>query len=282
MDSGPRTIRELVIEPGRSERNYWSDIWRYRELFYILSWRDLSVRYKQTVIGIAWAVIRPVLTMVIFTVVFGYLASFKGAHGPPYPILVLAGLLPWQFISSAVSEASGSLIGNANLITKVYFPRVIIPVSSIIVSLTDAAISLLLLLVLMAGYRFAPPIQIFLLPAYGLLAFGLASGIGLFATALNVKYRDFRYVIPFLVQIGAYVAPVGYRSAIVAERYSDRARLLYSVNPVVGIVDGFRWCIQAEPLYWPSLVLSVTLTLVCLWLGIRAFRRAEKSFADHI
>jgi lipopolysaccharide transport system permease protein len=275
-------IPELVIEPGRVEKNYWRDLWRYRELFYILSWRDLRVRYKQTVIGVAWAVIRPVLTMVIFTVVFGYLAGFKASGGPPYPIVVFAGMVPWQFIATALGETSGSLIGNANLLTKVYFPRIIIPVSSIIVSLTDAAIALGLLLLMMAAFRYAPPLQILLLPAFALLAFGLAAGVGLFATALNVKYRDFRYIIPFIVQIGAYVAPVGYSSAVISQRYSDRVRFWYSMNPVVGIIDGFRWCLTGEPLYRPALLMSISVTLAFVWLGVRYFRSTEKSFADNV
>ncbi len=282
MSSDATPVRELVIESGRVERNYWQDLWRFRELFYILSWRDLRVRYKQTVIGFAWAIIRPLLTMVIFTVVFGYLARFKAAVGAPYPIVVLAGMVPWQFISTAFAEASGSLIGNSNLLTKVYFPRIIIPVSSIIVSLTDAAISLGLLLLMMAGFRFAPHPQILLLPVFSLLAFCLACGAGLFATALNVKYRDFRYLIPFVVQIGTYVAPVGYSSAVIAQRYSDRARFWYSINPVVGVVDGFRWCITGEPLYGPALLMSLGGAILSLWLGIRFFRRTEKSFADII
>ena len=282
MSSDATSVHELVIESGRVEKNYWQDLWRFRELFYILSWRDLRVRYKQTVIGFAWAVIRPLLTMVIFTVVFGYLARFKAAVGAPYPIVVLAGMVPWQFISTAFSEASGSLIGNSNLLTKVYFPRIIIPVSSIIVSLTDAAISLGLLLLMMAVFRFAPHPQILLLPVFSLLAFCLACGAGLFATALNVKYRDFRYLIPFVVQIGTYVAPVGYSSAVIAQRYSERARFWYSINPVVGVVDGFRWCITGEPLYGPALLMSLGGAIVSLWLGIRYFRRTEKSFADII
>jgi lipopolysaccharide transport system permease protein len=280
--SSHATAPDLVIEPGRIERNYWQDLWRFRELFYILSWRDLRVRYKQTVIGVAWAVIRPLLTMVIFTVIFGYLARFKATEGAPYPIVVLAGMIPWQFVSTALAEASGSLIGNSNLLTKVYFPRIIIPVSSIIVSLIDAAISLGLLLLMMAGFRFAPRPQILLLPLFCLPAFCLACGVGLFATALNVKYRDFRYVIPFVVQIGAYVAPVGYTSAVIAQRYSERARFWYSLNPTVGIIDGFRWCITGDRLYRPGLLMSVGLSVLCLWLGVRYFRRTEKSFADNI
>jgi lipopolysaccharide transport system permease protein len=274
--------RELVIEAGRVEKNYWSDLWHFRDLFYILSWRDLQVRYKQTVMGVGWAVVRPLLTMVIFTVVFGSLARFKVTAGAPYPIVVLAGMIPWQFISGAVSEASGSLIGNSNLLTKVYFPRIIIPVSSIIVSLTDAAISLVLLLIMMAAFRFVPRPQFLLLPVFCLPAFCLACGTGLFVTALNVKYRDFRYVIPFVVQIGTYLAPVGYPSAIIAQRYSDHVRLLYSLNPAVGVIDGFRWCITGDPLYLPGLWISTGVAVVALWLGVRYFRRTEKSFADNI
>ena len=245
--------REFVIEAGRVEKHYWSDVWHFRDLFYILSWRDLRVRYKQTVIGVGWAVVRPLLTMVIFTVVFGSLARFKDSAGAPYPIVVLAGMIPWQFISTALAESSSSLISNSNLLTKVYFPRIIIPVSSIIVSLTDAAISLVLLLIMMACFRFVPRPQLLLLPVFCLPAFCLACGAGLFATALNVKYRDFRYVIPFVVQIGTYLAPVGYTSAVIAQRYSDRVRLLYSINPAVGVIDGFRWCIIGDPLYLPGL-----------------------------
>lgn len=275
-------IPELVIEAGRVERNYWRDVWRYRELFYILSWRDLRVRYKQTAIGVAWAVIRPLLTMLIFTVVFGYLAGFQVSGGPPYPIVVFAGMVPWHLIATALSEAGGSLIGNAHLLTKVYFPRIIIPVSSIIVSLADAAIAFALLLLLMAGFGHLPPVQIVFLPAFALLAFCLAAGVGLFVTALNVKYRDFRHVTPFVVQIGTYVSPVGYSSTVISERYSDTARFWYSLNPVVGIVDGFRWCTVGEPLYPPGLLMSVAVTMAFLWLGVRRFRGTERSFADHI
>jgi lipopolysaccharide transport system permease protein len=214
--------------------------------------------------------------------VFGYLAAFKASSGPPYPIVVFAGMVPWQFIAAALSEASGSLIGNANLLTKVYFPRIIIPISSIIVSLTDAAIAFGLLLLMMAGFRYVPPVQIFLLPLFGLLAFFLAAGVGLFVTALNVQYRDFRYIIPFIVQIGTYLAPVGYSSAVISQRYSDTARFWYSLNPAVGVIDGFRWCITGEPLYTPGLLMSVVMTLVFVWLGVRYFRSTEKSFADNI
>jgi len=275
---------ELVIEPGLSEKNYWKDLWRYKELFYILSWRDIKVRYKQTVIGAAWGVIRPLLTMLIFTFVFGKLGNLDKKHIPyvPYSILVFAGLLPWQFFATALSEASNSLIGNTNLITKIYFPRLIIPASSIIVSLVDLAISFLLLIAVMVFYRYIPPVEIIALPFFVLLAFLISFGSGLYVTALNVKYRDFRYIIPFIVQLGIYVTPVGYSSSVIAERYSEKIRLLYSINPMVGVIDGFRWCIAGEPLYMPGLLLSLVMTVFFLWLGISYFRKTEKSFADNI
>jgi lipopolysaccharide transport system permease protein len=274
--------RELVIEPGLSEKNYWKDLWRYRELFYILSWRDIKVRYKQTVIGAAWGIIRPLLTMLIFTFVFGKLGNLDKKEAIPYPIIVFAGLLPWQFFSSALSEASNSLIGNTNLITKIYFPRLIIPASSIIVSLVDLTISFVLLVAVMVFYRYAPPIKIIALPFFVILAFLISFGTGLYVTALNVKYRDFRYIIPFIVQLGIYVTPVGYSSTVIAERYSAKGRLIYSLNPMVGVIDGFRWCICGEPLFIPGLLMSLAVTAFFLWLGISYFRKTEKSFADNI
>lgn len=273
---------ELVIEPGRSEKNYWRDLWRYRELFYILSWRDIKIRYKQTVIGAAWGVIRPFLTMLVFTFVFGKMANFADKSGPPYPIIVFAGLLPWQFFATALSEASNSLIGNANLISKIYFPRMIVPASSIITSLIDFAISFGLLLLAMLYYRYVPPIQILLLPLFIIMVLIIAFGVGLYVTALNVKYRDFRYIIPFVVQFGIYITPVGYSSQKIAQLYGDQARFWFSLNPLVGVVDGFRWCIAGEPMYWPGFFLSWGLILFFLWLGISYFRKTEKSFADNI
>jgi lipopolysaccharide transport system permease protein len=274
---------ELVIEPGQTEKNYWKDIWRYRELFYILSWRDIKVRYKQTVIGAAWGIIRPLLTMLIFTFVFGKVASLaSGSSTTPYAIIVFAGLLPWQFFSNALSEASNSLLGNANLISKVYFPRMIVPASSVITSLVDFAISFVLLLVVMIYYRYPISLNMIFLPVFIIMAFLLAFGVGLYVTALNVKYRDFRYVIPFIIQLGMYVTPVGYSSTVIAERYSENMRFWFSFNPVVGIIDGFRWCIVGEPIYWPGFYLSIGMILVFMWLGIWYFRGTEKTFADNI
>jgi lipopolysaccharide transport system permease protein len=275
-------MEDLIIEPGGIEKNYWLDLWRYRELFYILSWRDIKVRYKQTVVGAAWGIIRPFLTMVVFTFVFGKVANLAVKNGPPYPIVVFAGLLPWQFFSTALTEASNSMIGNVNLISKVYFPRLIVPASSVITSLIDLGISFGLLVLMMLYYRFTPPIQVIFLPLFVLLAFLISFGVGLFVTALNVKFRDFRYIIPFVIQFGIYVTPVGFSSTVIAQKYSDQTRFWFSLNPMVGVIDGFRCCIVGEPMYWPGFFLSLGVMLLFLWLGIWYFRKTEKSFADLI
>ncbi len=269
----------LIIEAGRTEKHYWLDLWRYRELFYFLAWRDILVRYKQTVIGIAWALIRPLLTMVVFTVVFGKLAKLP-SEGAPYPILVFAAMLPWQFFSNALSESSGSLIGNANLISKVYFPRIIIPASSIITSFVDFLISAVILAFLMAWYQFLPTWKILMLPLFVAVAFASAAGAGLWLTALNVKYRDFRYIVPFIVQFGLYISPVGFSSGIVPDKW----RLLYSLNPMVGVIDGFRWAILGSEsnIYLPGFFLSMIIVGALLITGIWYFRRTEKGFADVI
>lgn len=269
---------ELIIEAGASEKNYWKDIWRYRELFYILSWRDIKVRYKQTVIGAAWAVFRPLLTMLIFTFVFGKIAGMQKETTIPYALIVLAAMLPWQFFATSLSEASNSLIGNTNLVSKVYFPRLIIPASSVITSFVDFAISFGILVLMLFFYRFVPPIHILLLPVFVLMAFLAAFGAGIYLTALNVKYRDFRHIVPFVVQLGLFVSPVGWTS----DRIPQEWRLLYSFNPMVGVIDGFRWCILGTPLYIPGVLLSLAVTLIVLWLGISYFRKTEKGFADTI
>lgn len=271
---------ELVIEAGRAERQYWRDLWRYRELFYFLAWRDILVRYKQTVIGIAWAVVRPFLTMVVFTFVFSKIAKLPAPGSVPYPLLVFAAMLPWQFFSTALSESSNSLIGNANLISKIYFPRLIVPAGSVITSFVDFLITLALMAVLMGWYRFAPDWRLFLLPAFIILAFGCAFGAGLWLCALNVKYRDFRYIVPFIVQFGLYVSPVGFSSTIVPEKW----RLLYSLNPMVGVIDGFRWSLlRGEvPLNWSAVLLSCGLVVILCSSGIWYFRKTEKTFADVI
>src|SRR5450432_1064863 len=273
------SLTELLIEPGRTEKNYWRDLWVYRELFYILSWRDIKVRYKQTVIGAAWSVIRPLLTMIIFTVIFGRVAKLPTEGTAPYAIMVYAAMLPWQFFANALSEASNSLIGNTNLITKIYFPRMIIPASSVIVSMVDFAISFVLMLILFLWYHYLPSWQIILLPLFIALAFLTSFGISLYITALNVKYRDFRYIIPFIVQFGLYVSQVGFSSSIVPAKW----RLLYSLNPMVGVIDGFRWCILGEQkMYWPGFLVSCVVIAIFCYVGVRYFRKTEKTFADNI
>ena len=271
--------KELVIEAGRTEKQYWKDLWRYRELFYFLAWRDILVRYKQTAIGIAWALIRPFLTMVVFTVVFGQLAKLP-SQGVPYPILVFAGMLPWQFFSNALSECSNSLIGNANLISKVYFPRLIVPTSAVIVSFVDFLISGMILLGLMIWYNFVPDWRILTLPIFILISCAASMGVGLWLAALTVQYRDFRFIVPFIIQFGLYISPVGFSSSIVPEQW----RLLYSLNPMVGVIDGFRWAILggAATIYLPGFFLSLTLVFLLLWSGIWYFRKMERTFADVI
>lgn len=270
--------RLLVLEPGRAERHYWSDLWRYRELFAILAWRDVAVRYKQTVIGVAWAVVRPFLTMVIFTVVFGKLAKLPSDGAAPYPVMVFAGMLPWFLFSTILSDASSSLISNTNLIGKVYFPRLIIPSATALVALVDFVINLAILSVLMLWYGYMPGWQIVFLPFFVALATLASLGPALLITALNVKYRDFRYIIPFLVQFGLYVSPVGFSSAIVPDQW----RFWYSLNPVVGVIDGFRWCILGgeSALYLPGFAASLAVVAGMLWLGVRYFRATERTFAD--
>lgn len=271
--------KELIIEANHLNKQYWLDLWRYRELLYFLAWRDILVRYKQTVIGIAWALLRPLATMIVLTIVFGNLARLPSG-GAPYPILVFSGLLPWQFFASALSETSSSLIDNSNLISKVYFPRLIVPISSVIVSFIDFAISGVILLALMIWYGFVPALAILTLPLFIMLTFVAALGAGLWLSALNVKYRDFRYVVPFIVQLGLYISPVGFTSQII----TDGWRLLYSLNPMVGIIDGFRWAILGgeASIYWPGFLISIALTLVIFASGVWYFRRTEQNFADVI
>jgi lipopolysaccharide transport system permease protein len=270
----------IVLEPGRADRNYWTDLWRYRELFLILAWRDLAVRYKQTAIGVVWAILRPLLTMVIFTMIFGRVAKLSSDGAAPYPLLVFAAMLPWTLFATSLSDASSSLIGNANLISKVYFPRLIVPTATIVTAFADFLISLVILLAMMICYRFAPGWNMLLLPVFVLLALLASLGPGLWITALNVKYRDFRYVIPFVAQFGLYVSPVGFSSRVIPEEW----RLLYSLNPLVCVIDGFRWCIlgDASPIYGPGFALSLVVVAFFLWLGVSQFRKMEKTFADMI
>ena len=268
-----------VIEAGKSEKHYWADLWRYRELFYFLSWRDILVRYKQTVIGIAWSVIKPLLTMFVFTIVFGRIAKLPSDNAP-YPILVFTALLPWQFFSNALSEASNSLILNQNMVSKIYFPRIVLPSSTIIVSLIDFGISFVLLSITMGIYRFVPSWKMVFIPLFLLLSIILSLGMGFLFSALNVKYRDVRYVIPFIVQFGMYISPVGFSSSVVPDRW----RFLYSINPMVGVIDGFRWAVIGKGVnfYWPGFILSIVLTFIIAIWGFWYFRKTEKTFADRI
>ncbi len=270
---------DLVIEPNRTTVAFFRELLRYRELFYFLAWRDILVRYKQTVIGIAWSVIRPLLTMLVFTVVFGRLAKLPN-EGVPYPILVFSAMLPWQYFANAMQESSNSLIAESRLISKVYFPRLIVPASSVIVSAVDFLISLALLGLLMLGYGFVPSWTLLFMPFFFLLATLAALGAGFWLSALNVKYRDFRYIVPFLVQFGLYVSPVGFSSSVVPERW----RLLYSLNPMVGVIDGFRWCVQgtASSLYLPGFLISAAISVLAFFSGMWFFRRTERFFADFI
>ena len=269
----------IVIEAGKSEKNYFRDIWRYRELFYFLSWKDILVRYKQTVIGIAWSVIRPILTMIVFTIIFGKIAKLPSTDAP-YPILVFTALLPWQFFANALQESSNSLISNSNMISKIYFPRIILPISSMIVALVDFVISFVLLAIIMAAYRFAPSWKIVFMPLFLLLAIIVATGAGLLISALNVKYRDFRYIVPFIIQFGLYVSPVGFSSGTIPGKW----RMIYSLNPMVGVIDGFRWSIigKGVEFYVPGLIISIILTIILFIVAIVYFRRTEKTFADRI
>ena len=270
---------EVVIEPGGGYRHYWRDLWDYRELFAFLAWRDISVRYRQTVLGIAWSVLQPVLTMIVFTIVFGRIANLPSG-GVPYPLLVLAALIPWQFFTNSLSACSASLVSNSNMITKIYFPRLALPTSSIIVCFVDLLIAAAVLLVLMAGYQVWPTLRFLALIPLTVLATGAALGAGLWFAALNVKYRDFRYLLPFVVQLGTYVSPVGFSSSLVP----GDLRLVYSLNPMVGVIDGFRWAILGEDavFYLPGFLLSIGLAAVLLALGLRYFRATERSFADVI
>ena len=271
--------KEIVIAAGQTEKQYWRDLWKYRELLYFLSWRDILVRYKQTAIGLAWALIRPFLTMVVFTIVFGNIAKLP-SNGVPYPILIFSALLPWQFFSSAMGECSNSLVGNANLISKVYFPRLIVPLSAVAVSFVDFMISGIILLGLMAWYNFVPSWRILTLPLFIVIASAAAIGIGLWFAALTVKYRDFRYIVPFVMQFGLYISPVGFSSSVVPAQW----RLLYSLNPMVGVIDGFRWAIlgQEADIYLPGFALSFSLVILVLMSGIWYFRKVERTFADVI
>jgi len=282
MATPEQTTEEIVLEYGRTERHYWLDLWRYRELLYILAWRDIAVRYKQTAIGVTWALLQPFAQMVVMVLIFSKVAQLPSEGAAPYALMVFAAMLPWQFFATSISSASASVVSNANLISKVYFPRLIIPAGAIVTSLVDFLVSFAILVGLMLWYGHAPTWRILTLPVFMLLALLAAFGPGLLMTALNTKYRDFRFVIPFVVQFGLYVSPVGFSSTVVRERFGEGLFLLYSLNPMVGVIEGFRWAILGGdvPLYLPALTLSVVLSVGFLVLGWSYFRRLERSFAD--
>jgi homopolymeric O-antigen transport system permease protein len=272
-------VNEFLIEPGRIGRQYWRDLWRYRELFYFLAWRDFLVRYKQTVVGVAWSLIRPLLTMLVLTLVFGKIGKMPTA-GVPYALLVFCGILPWQFFSTALSESGNSLVSNGNLVSKVYFPRLIVPASSVLASFVDFLISAVFLALLMIWYGFSPPSNIVFLPLFVAFAFAASFGAGLWVATLMVKYRDFRFIVPFIVQFGLYISPVGFVSAVFPEEW----RLLYSLNPMAGVIDGFRWSLLGgeHTLYWPGLFVSVAVAMFFMFGGIAYFRATERVMADVI
>jgi lipopolysaccharide transport system permease protein len=272
-------MTQLVIEAGHTERQYWRDLWRYRELFYFLSWRDLLVRYKQTFVGVGWSLIRPLLTMLVLTVVFGKLGKMPSG-GVPYPLLVLCGMLPWQFFANSLTESGNSLVSNSNLVSKVYFPRMVVTGSSVITSFVDFLISALFLVALMIWYRYTPPVTVLILPLFVLLVFAASLGVGLWIAALMVKYRDFRFIVPFIVQFGLYISPVGFQSSVVPERF----RLLYALNPMVGVIDGFRWCLigARSGIYMPAVIIALIEVIVLVGSGIWYFRKTEQTFADVI
>lgn len=274
-----QTKFQFVVSAGKSGRNYWRDLWRFRELFGFLAWRDILVRYKQTVIGVLWAIVRPILTMLVFTFIFGRLARLP-SDGIPYPILVFAAMLPWQFFASSFSEASNSLITNQNMISKIYFPRLVLPTSAVIVALVDFLISCIILFGMMLWYGIMPGWHMLaLIPLTG-VAFLASMGAGLWVAALNVEYRDFRYIVPFIVQFGLYISPVGFSSSIVPQNF----RFWYSLNPMVGVIDGFRWAIAGAEtsIYWPGFALSLFVVAALLASGIWYFRKMERTFADVI
>ena len=272
-------IKTTVIEANKSGKYYWRDLWTYRELFIFLAWRDILVRYKQTIIGVAWSILRPVITMIVLTVIFGKLAGLP-SENIPYPILVYSALLPWNFFANSFSEGSNSLIANSNMLSKIYFPRIIVPTSTIVVNIIDTAIAFLILFVLMIYYNYFPTINFIFMPLFFIIALVTTLGASYFISALNVKYRDFRFVVPFIVQFGLYISPVGFASTNIPENF----RLLYYINPMAGVIDGFRWSMLRtdQDLFIPGIALAILMSLVIFTIGLSYFRKTEKEFADVI
>ena len=271
---------DLIIEPNKTTADFVLELLKFRELFFFMAWRDILVRYKQTVIGVAWSVIRPLLSMVIFTVIFGRVAKLPSEGSAPYPIMVFSALLPWQYFANSMQSSSESMIRAQNMVSKIYFPRLILPTSAVLVSAVDFVISFVLLCLLMLMYRFMPSPYMILLPVFFLPATLAALGVGYWFSAVGVRYRDFRHIMPFIVQFGLYVSPVGFSSSVIPERW----RLIYSLNPMVGVIDGFRWCIQgtADSMYLPGFIISMISSSLVFYFGLRYFRKTEKTFADFI
>lgn len=269
----------LILEAGRANKSYWRDVFRYRDLFFVLARRDISVRYKQTLIGVLWAVLRPLLTMLVFAFIFGRIAKLP-SEGVPYSLLVFSAMLPWFFFSSSVNESSSSLIANANLLSKVFFPRILVPASAVLVAAVDFLIALILLAGMMAYFGITPSWRLLTLPFFLLIAFVAALGLGLWFSTLNVRYRDFQFIVPFFLQFGLYISPVGFVSTVIPEKLA----VLYALNPMVGVIDGFRWAILGEgfELRWNVLLISIATSTIFLMSGIAFFRRFERSFADVI
>ena len=275
----PSNSDSIILEAGRAQKHYWRDVLRYGDLFFMLAKRDVAVRYKQTAIGILWAVLRPVSTMLVFTVVFGSIAKVP-SEGVPYALLVFSGMVPWFFFASSVNESSSSLIANANLLSKVYFPRILVPASSVLVAAVDFLIAMLLLVPIMIYFDFWPSWRLICLPVFLAMAFSAALGIGLWFSALNVRYRDFQFVIPFLLQLGLYLSPVGFSSSVVSEQWAT----VYALNPMVGVIEGFRWAILGESFHlrWDVQLISASLSTTLLASGVVFFKRYERDIADVI
>jgi lipopolysaccharide transport system permease protein len=270
-------MEKWIISAKHEEKNYWRDMWSYRDLLYFLAWRDILVRYKETTVGVAWAVFRPMLQIAIFTFVFQKVAKMSSG-AIPYSLLVTAGTLPWQLFASSFNDIGNSLTASAQLISKIYFPRLLIPASKLVVGFIDFAISLSILIALLVWYQYVPDVRILTLPLFIILALISSLGVGLWVAALVVEFRDFRFIGPFLIQLGFFISPVGYLSS----KIPAGARFLYSFNPMVGVIDGFRWAIfrGSYPIYWPGLILSIGISVLLLYTSIIYFRKKEKSFAD--
>jgi lipopolysaccharide transport system permease protein len=280
MSRSKNSEQVLILEPNRIEKQYWKDLWRYRELFAILAWRDVAVRYKQTAFGVAWALIRPFLSMVVFTVIFGNLAGLPTDGDAPYAIMVFAAMLPWQFFASALGSVSGSLMNGVGLFSKVYFPRLIAPAASVITCLVDFALSFIILAILMIWYRYWPTWRLLTLPFWLLVVFCFSMGLGLLISTLMIRYRDLGFVVPFFVQIGQYISPVAYSTSIVPAKW----QFIYGLNPMVGVIEGFRWAILGKSATVNSLSISLSLLMVVVLIvsGVLRFRAVEKTFVDVI